>query len=195
MKRFEITVRGIERKEYYDACQENGRRLYAILGASMVVICGAIILFTGDVTIASILWPAGIYLAIIAGYTLLTRLSYKDQLSALDPPIEYEFDGGRWRMRRGDQTAEIEWKATPKLRRTKRCLFLYNDEVSGNLIPLRLLTEGQAAAIETSFKNSRPQAKAYFKKKNREERQHFRDTHPGLRLGRSGPAWGPRKRK
>ena len=195
MKKFSVTVRGIERKEYYDACQENGRRLYAILAASMIVICGAILLFTGNVTLGAILWPAGIYLAVVVGYTLVTRLSYRDQLAELDPPIEYEFHGGRWRMQRGEQVAEVEWKTTPKLRRTKRCLFLYNDDVSGNLVPLRLLTDAQAASIETWYKNSRPQAKAYFKKKNREERQKFRDEHPNLRLGRTGPAWGPWKRK
>ena len=195
MKRFSIVVNGIERKEYYEACRESGRRLYSLLGLCMILFCGAIALAVRNFSLRSLLWPVGLYVAFVVGYEVLTRLTYKGQLDVLDPPIEYEFHGGRWRMQRGDEVAEVEWKATPKLRRTKRCLFVYNDDVSGNLIPLRLLTTEQAAAIETWFKNSRANAKVYLKQKEKAERQKFRDEHQHLRFGRTGPAWGPRKRK
>ena len=195
MKEFSITVTGIQRQEYYEACRESGRRIGLILGMSMLVICGAIMLVTRSISLAAILGPLAVYLLLMLGYGLLTRINYKNQLAVMDPPMEYEFSSSRWKLRMGDQQAETEWTATPKLRRTRRCIFLYSDEVSGNLIPLRLLSQEQAECIETWYRSSREQARAYLKEEEKKRRQQFRDTHPGLRLGRTGPVWGPWKRK
>lgn len=195
MKTFTIEVDGIRRREYYEACRENGRRLHIILAGSMIVICGAILILKSSIRPADILGPAAIYAVVTAGYVLLTRLGYKDQLAVLDPPVVYSFNGGRWTADNGSVTAEIEWKATPRMRKTRSCLFLYNDGASGNLIPLRLLTDEQLAAIETWYRNSREQAKVWQKEQEKQERQKFRDTHPQLRFGRTGPAWGPWKRR
>ena len=96
---------------------------------------------------------------------------------------------------KGDVIAELAWKRTPALHRTRDCLFLYNDDTTSNLLPLRLLTDAQAKAVETWFGNSRAAYKEYQKKEDRQARQKFREDHPGLRLGRTGPAWGPWKRK
>lgn len=194
MKTFTVTVDGITRREYFEACRESARRLYIILAVSMVVICGAIILAKGRVGIGDFLGPAVVYVIVAGGYTLLTRLSYKDQLSVVDPPVEYSFNRGRWTVKNGAETVEIEWNATPKLRRTRSCLFLYNDGASSNLLPLRSMTAEQAEAIESCFENSREAYKAYRKETERAERKQFREDHPGLRLGRTGPAWGPWKR-
>ena len=195
MKKFRLVVSGIERKEYLAACHESGRRLYALLAVSMIAICGLIIVFTGNASPAAFLWPLGIYAAVVVFYELVTRVTYRDQLAVIDPPVEYEFHGGRWMVTKGEQTVEIEWKATPRLRKTGSCLFLYNDDTTSNLLPLRLMTDTQVKAIETWYKNSRTAYKEYRKKEDRAARQKFRDEHPGLRLGRTGPAWGPRKRK
>lgn len=193
--KFTLTVDGITRREYFEACRESARRLYLILAVCMVLICGAIILAKGSFRLGDVLGPAAVYVVVMGGYELLTRLSYKDQLSAIDPPVVYGFNGGRWTVENGGELIEIPWKATPKLRRTRSCLFLYNDGASGNLLPLRLMTEEQARAIETWFQNSRAMAKEYQKKQEKAEREKFRAEHPGLRLGRTGPAWGPWKRK
>lgn len=195
MKSFSVSVGGIERREYYEACRESARRLYVILAVSMLVICAAILILKGSVGPADILGPVAVYVVVMGGYTLLTRLNYRDQLAVIDPPVEYRFSGDRWTVTAGDETVEIEWQATPKLHRTRSCLFLYNDGASSNLLPLRLMTEEQIRAIESWFRDSRAAAKAYRKTQEKLERERFRAEHPGLRLGRTGPAWGPWKKK
>lgn len=196
MTQFKIEVGGITRREYFEACRINGRNLYTLLAVSMVFICGIIILFTGNTRPAAFLWPVGLYVAVVVGYELLTRLSYKDQLSVVDPPVVYEFGADGWTVKKEGRTvATVAWKATPGLRRTKNCLFLFNDEVNSNLLPLRLLTEGQMNSIQNWYKLSRANAKEYRKKQDRIAREQFRKDHPGLRLGRTGPAWGPFKRR
>ena len=195
MESFTLTVEGIERREYYEACRESARRLYLILAVSMVIICGAIILAKQSFRWADVLGPAGVYVVIMGGYALLTRLSYKDQLAVLDTPVVYGFSAERWTVENGGETVKIAWKATPKLHKTRSCLFLYNDGASSSLLPLRLMTEEQVKALETWFADSRAEAKEYRKRQEKLEREKFRAEHPGLRLGRTGPAWGPWKRK
>ena len=195
MKKFGLTVNGITRQEYFRACRENGRRLYVTLAVTMLAICGLIILFSGNASPAAFIGPLVIYIVIVAGYEILTHVSYKDQLAVIDPPVVYTFETVKWTVTKGDQMVEIPWKATPRLHKTKDCIFIYNDETTGNLLPRRLLTEGQIQSLETWFQNSRQQAKEYQKKQDRLARQQFRDSHPGLRLGRTGSAWGPWKRK
>ena len=195
MKKFNLTVDGIDRREYYAACRENGRRLYILLAASMLAICGLIILFTGNARPAAFTGPLVIYALVAGGYALLTRVTYKDQLAVIDPPVEYEFTGAGWTVRKGEHTVEIPWRETPRLRVTKTCVFLYNDDTTGNLLPRRLMTESQVKALQTWFANSRTQARALRKKQDRAAREQFKKDHPGLRLGRSGPAWGPWRRK
>ena len=195
MKSFTLSVDGIERREYYEACRESARRMHVILAAAMILICGAILLLKSTIRAADFLGPVVIYVLVMGGYALLTRLNYKDQLAVIDPPVQYEFNGGRWTVNNGVETVEIEWKATPRLHRTRSCLFIYNDDTSGNLLPLRLMTDAQAKAVETWFRNSRAAYKKYRKKEDRLARQKFREEHPGLRLGRTGPVWGPWKNK
>jgi len=195
MKQFSLVVDGIERREYLQACHESARRFYILLALSMAGICGLIILFTGNASTAAFVGPLAIYAAVVAFYEIVIRVSYKDQLSVIDPPVEYEFTGTGWRVRKGDVTAEIEWKKTPVLHRTRDCLFLYNDDTTSNLLPLRRMTDAQAKAVETWFRNSRAAYKEIRKKEDRLARKKFREDHPGLRLGRTGPAWGPWKNK
>ncbi len=195
MNKFTVTVSGITRQEYYEACHETGRGMRIILAVCMVVICGLIIAFTGNFSLPSFLAPLAIYILAVAGYELLPRITYKNQLETIDPPAVYDFNGERWRVTKGDADAEIKWKATPRLHRTKRCVFLYNDETTSNLIPVRLLTEEQIRSMETWFGHTRGQYKALRKKEDKDASKKFRSEHPDLRLGRTGPAWGPWKRK
>ena len=195
MNKFSLTVDGITRREYFQACRENGRRMRVILLLSMLVICGLIIVFTENVSVASIVGPVAIYLIVAGGYELLPRFTYKNELETIDPPVTYDFNGARWVIQKGDVTAEIPWTHTPRLRRTRACVFLYNDETTTNLIPLRLLTEEQLQSLQTWFDHTRDQYKAFRKKEDQAAREKFRKDHPGLRLGRTGPAWGPRKKK
>lgn len=195
MTQFRLVVSGIDRTEYFEAGRQSSRQMYTTLAVSMIFICGIIILFTGNTRPAAFIWPVVLYGAIVAGFEILTRLSYKDQLAVIDPPVEYEFSASGWRVKKGDTEVNIPWKGTPRLRRTKSCLFLYNDDITGNLLPLRLLTPGQINSIENWYKLSRSQAKEYQKQQDRLARKKFREDHPGLRLGRTGPAWGPWKRR
>lgn len=195
VKKFRLVVDGIDRKEYLQACHESGRRLYLLLALSMIAICGLIILFSGNASPAAFIGPAVVYIVVVGAYEILTRVTYRDQLAVIDPPVEYDFNGGRWMVTKGDQTVEIQWKETPRLHVTKRCVFLYNDDTTSNLLPRRLMTDEQVQSLETWFRNSRAQAKELQKKQDRLAREQFRQSHPGLRLGRTGPAWGPWKKK
>ncbi len=195
MKKFSLTVSGIQRREYWQACHESMKRFYILLAASMAAICGLIILFSGNASPAAFLGPLAIYAAVAVLYEIVIHASYKDQLAVIDPPVEYEFTGSGWLVKKGDTTAQIEWRRTPKLQKTRDCLFLYNDETTSNLLPLRLMTEAQVKAVETWFANSRTAYKEIRRKEDRAARKQFREEHSGLRLGRTGPAWGPWKRK
>ena len=195
MERFSLTVGGIDRREYYQACHESARRFYLLLAVSMFFFCGLIILLTGNASAAAFLGPAAIYAAIVVLYEIVIRVSYKDQLAVIDPPVEYEFTGDGWHVRKGDVTAELSWDRTPALRRTKVCLFLYNDETTSNLLPRRLMTDGQTEAVETWFRDSRAAYREYRKNEDRMASRRFRERNPDLRLGRTGPAWGPWKRR
>ena len=86
----------------------------------------------------------------------------------------------------GGETVEIVWKATPKLHKTRPCLFLYNDGASSNLLPLRLMTDEQVQAIETWFQHTRAMAKDYRKKQEKlrsGEDVKFRIPKPVIALG------------
>ena len=195
MREFSLVVGGIDRREYFQACHESAKRFYILLALAMALFCGIIILLTGDARPAAFLGPVIIYAVIALLYEIMIRVSYKDQLAVIDPPVEYEFTGAGWHVRKGDVTAELEWTRTPALHRTRDCLFLYNDETTSNLLPLRLLTDAQAKAVETWFRNSRAAYRAWRKEEDRAARKKFREDNPQLRFGRTGPAWGPWKSK
>lgn len=195
MGKFTLVVTGITKKEYFAACRENGRRLYRILIGAMIVICGAIMLAMSDFSAKAFFGPIVVFVLFALAYELMTRLGYKNQLAVLDPPMEYDFNGKRWMVTLGEQVVEVEWKTTPKLHKTKTCIFIYSDDTSCNLIPRRLLTPNQERSLETWYKNTRAMAKAYQKKQEKERRAKFKKDHPGLRLGRTGPVWGPWKKR
>ena len=195
MDKFTLTVEGITREEYFQACRESGRRLYGILAVSMIVICGAIILATGNAGLSAFLGPLVVYVLAIGVYEVMTHVTYKDQLAKIDPPVEYEFSALRWIVRKGDAPVEVDWRKTPKLHKSRDCIFLYNSDASGNLLPRRLLTREQITLLDKWYKSTRQSAADYAKEHERQERQAFRDSHQHLRLGNSGPMWGPWKRK
>ena len=195
MNGFTLHLGGIERREYYEACGETARRVYGILAGGMVLLCGAILILKRHIGPADILGPVGVYLVVVCLYALATRLNYKDQLAVIDPPVVYTFDAGGWTVRAEGGQAAFSWPETVRLKRTRRCLFLYNDGASGNLLPLRLLTDEQAAAIEGWYAASRAEAKTLRREREKQEREAYRASHSFLRFGRTGPAWGPWKRK
>lgn len=194
MDSFTITVTGITRREYLQACRENARRLYLILAVAMVIICGVIMLATGNVSIPAVAGPVLVYLIALGAYEVLTRVNYKGQLEQFDP-VEYRFDGLRWQVKAGSEQVSIDWRGTSKLHKTRDCLFLYNNDASSNLIPLRLVTPEQEALIFRWYRNTRKLARQYEREQMRAQRTRFRQQHQDLRLGASGPAWGPLKRK
>ena len=195
MDRVSLIVDGIDRREYFQACRENAKRFYVLLAVVMVFFCGLIILLTGNASTAAFLGPVAVYAVVFVVYEIVIRVTYKDQLAVIDPPVEYEFTGEGWRARKGDVTAELTWERTPALHRTGNCLFLYNDETTSNLLPLRRMTDDEANALETWFRDSRAAFKEYRKEEDRAARERFREDNPQLRFGRTGPAWGPWKRK
>ena len=195
MNRFELEVPGITRAEYFQACRLNAKRLYTILGCSMVVLCGIITLATDNWSLKALLWPVGIFVFCVAAWEILYRASYKDQLAELNPPVRYDFTPKEWKVENNGVQNTVNWKGTTKLKKTKDCLFLYNNDASSSLLPRRLMSQQQIDLLEKWFRDSRADAKAFQKKELNRERAEFRANHPGLRLGRRGPAWGPFRKR
>ena len=194
MTGFSITVDGIERREYYQACRVSGRRIYAVLAAIMGVVCAAILLLSGDLRPADFAGPVVVFVLVVLVYEIGTRAGYKDQLAVVDPPVAYGFSDTGWSVNDGERVIEFLWKQTPRLERTRDCLFLYNDESSSSLLPLRLLSAEQTAAIEGWYAASRAEAKQYKKELEKQYRSGRLGRLRALRSEMSGPAWGPWKK-
>ena len=194
MDEFEITLTGITDSEYHQARQLNNRRIFKMLAIIMVLICGIIILVTGNASVNAILGPFFLYVLFVVAVEILTRRNYKGQLSETEPVV-YRFDEKGWSVTAGGGTAEFEWRVTEKLKDYKDGIFLYNDSTSGNLLPKRLLTEAQIAQIKAWFKGSRKAAREYDKEEFNAYRKEFREEHQNLMFGRRGPSWGPWKKK
>ncbi len=193
MDEFSITVTGVTRTEYFQACRLTARRLYATLAVLMVVICAVIILAMENVSVAALVGPLVVFLLVVVVCEVGPRIGYKGQLETITP-ITYSFGPLGWRAQmEGQEPNRIEWEATPKLSKTRDCLFLFNGDTSSSLLPLRLLTAEQVGKIRAWYQATRELSKEYEKKKMRKERQEFKDNHQGLRFGSRGPAWGPRK--
>lgn len=190
---FGFTITGITRKEYQQASRLHNRRAYVILLAAMIIFCGVIILATGNASAAAFFGPILLYVIFVVALELMTKLSYKGQLDQVDPVV-YKFNPVSWSVTANGQTVEIQWRGTVKLKKTRDCIFIYNDDASSNLLPRRLMTEDQARRIQLWYKDSRILSKQYQQKEMRKEREEWKESHQHLRFGRTGPAWGPWKR-
>ena len=194
MDHFDFTLTGITKTEYHQACHLNNRRSYGILVFAMVIICGVIILATGNASAAAFLGPLIIFVVFVVGMEVLTRFGYKDQLASIDPVV-YHFSPVGWEVTANNQTVGVEWRATVKMKNSRDCIFLYNDDASSNLLPKRLMTAEQMDQIRSWYKDSRILSKDYQEKEMRKERAEWKKNHEHLRFGNTGPAWGPWKRK
>ena len=194
MREFSVSVAGITDQEYYQACRVNNGRIYGILAVAMVVICGIIILATGNASAAAFLGPLVLYVIFVVVVELFCRFGYKGQLAHVDPVV-YRFSPEGWSVTANRQTNTFEWKATVKLKKTKDCLFVFNEGASGNLLPKRLMTADEMRQIETWFKDSRKASKDYEKEQTQKDREKFREEHQDLKFGNRGPSWGPWKKK
>ena len=191
MNDFSITVTGVTKPEYFQACRVTTMRLYKTLAVVMVIICAVIILATGNATPAAFLGPLVIFLIVAAFCEIGPRINYKGQLETMTP-ITYSFGPLGWQAQmEGQEANRFKWEATPKMVKTKSCLFLYNSDTSSNLLPTRLLTAEQISQINSWYKSSRDLAKEYEKKQMRKERREFKENHKGSIFTRRGPAWGP----
>lgn len=194
MEEFEITITGITDSEYHQARRLNNRRIFKILAVIMVIICGMIILITGNAGANAILGPFFLYVLFVVAVEILTRRNYKGQLSETEPVV-YHFDKKGWSVTTGEGSAQFEWRATEKLKDYKEGIFLYNDSASGNLLPRRLMTQEQIAQLKSWFRASRREAREYSREEFNAYRKEFREEHQNLMFGRRGPSWGPWKRQ
>lgn len=192
--KFELTVTGITRQEYLQASGQNAKRAYRILAVSMLVLCGVIMLATQNVTLKAILWPVGIFAAVVIVWEVLVRVTYKGQLEECDPVV-YQFDPLRWTVTAKGKAVEVDWRGTTKLRKTHDCIFLYNDDASCNLLPRRLMTTEQEGQLLAWFQGTRALAREYQHVQDRKARAAYRAEHQSLRDRRRGPAWGPMSKK
>ena len=187
---FELTVTGITNKEYFQACRENANRLYRILAISMVVICGAIVIASGTISVKAIAGPLIVFVIAVCAWEVLVRVTYKGQLAKVGPVV-YTFNSLGWSATTEDKTVKVDWRGTTKLHKTRDCIFIYNSAASGNLLPRRLLSSEQEEQLVCWFRNTRLLAKDFQKAEDRKARQKFKEEHESLRYGRRGPSWGP----
>ena len=194
MKPFTIQVTGITKKEYFQACRISALRLYRILAVVMVVVCGCILLASGQITPAALLAPVGVYLLVVLVAEFAPRLSYKGQLEQIEG-LEYEFGPLCWAVIAQGERAEFDWIATPKLVKYRDCLFLYSEDTRSSLLPRRLLAPEQEEQILQWYQGTRHLAKEYERKQMGKERQKRRAATAKARRDMSGPAWGPLKNR
>lgn len=193
-EKFDLTVTGITNKEYFQACRENAKRLYRILAVSMIVICGAIILASGTVSVKAIVGPLVVFAIAVCAWEIMVRVTYKGQLSEVGPVV-YTFDPLGWSVTNEGKTVEVDWRGTTKLHKTRDCIFIYNSDASGNLLPRRSLTPEQEEQLFCWFRNTRLLAKEFQRDEDRKARRKFKEEHEAMRFGRRGPSWGPFSRK
>lgn len=194
MDKFSVELNGITRDEYLAASHENFRKLYTALPICIIIICGLIMILTGNYSAKAIIWPIVVYIIVIILAEYFMRHNYNDQLSEFGP-ITYSFDDIKWEVTAGEEHHSFNWEATPTLRIKKNAIFLYNDEVNSNLVPTRLLTDEQLNQISIWFKQSRTKAKSYQKNLYHQEAQQFKMRHQNDTFMGRGPAWGPFRRK
>lgn len=176
MNEIKITVNGIEKKEYIQATQLMLKRVFLILGTVMLVFCAIIIFAMDDFTLKAVLGPVAIYAVIVALCEAFLILGYKGQLETVNP-VEYTISEKEWQIETAEEIIIIPWECTPKMVKTKDGVFLYNDEVSSNIIPKRLLTKENINDIENWYKASRASYKKYDKEKTADEKIKFREEH------------------
>lgn len=192
MEPFTIPVTSITKREYIQACRRLALRLYSTLAVAMVIICGCILITSSQITIFALLAPVAIYLAVILITEILMQVLYKGQLNQI-AELEYEFGPLQWAVIAQGERAEFKWSVTPKLVKTKDCLFLYNDVNRSSMVPRRLLTARQEEQILAWYQKARPLAKAKVAERQREERSRQKATAAERRRNWFGPAWGPLK--
>ncbi|MCR5785739.1 MAG: hypothetical protein K6G40_08890 [Eubacterium sp.] len=190
MESFSVEVNGITKDEYITASHENFRRLYTTLPICMLVICGVIVVASGNYSIKSIAWPFVIYFLVVIAAEIIIRRGYNDQLSSFGPLI-YEFNDTQWQVSAGEEHHAFNWEATPTLRIKKNAVFLYNDEVNSNLVPARLLSDEEIKSIKSWFSESREKAKIYQKNLYHLEAEKFKSRHKNDTFMGRGPMWGP----
>jgi len=176
MKEIKVTVSGIEKKEYIQATQLMLKRVFIILGTAMLVFCAVIIFAMNDFSVKSIVGPVAIYVLIVLVCEGFLILGYKGQLSSFGP-LEYTIDEKEWKIETAEEIIIIPWECTPKMIQTKDGVFLYNDDVSSNIIPKRLLRKEDIDTIKQWYKASRDAYKKYDKEQTSELRSTFRKEH------------------
>ncbi len=186
-EKFDLTVTGITKEEYFQACRENAKRLYRILAVSMLVICGVIILASGTVSARAIIGPLVVFVIVVCAWEVLVRVTYKGQLAEVSPVV-YTFTPLGWSVITEGKTVEVDWRGTTRLHKTHDCVFIYNSEASGNLLPRRLLSPEQEEQLLCWFKNTRLLAKEFQRDEERKARRNFKEEHESLRQGRRGPS-------
>lgn len=189
-----IKVNGVTREEYMEACHLSARRLYVMLAVVMAIICGVIILATGNASWQAFFGPLLVYVICVGGYEAMIRKNYKGQLEQVEE-VTYTITKLGWTCKVGDQENYIYWKGTPRMAQTKHGVFLYCDEVNSSLLPRRLLTQEQIDQLRQWFKESRVLAKEFMQNEARKQRKEDQERHRQNRNKARGPAWGPRKRR
>ena len=137
-----VRVKGIHYEEFAAIKWQQFLRIYTLI----VLLVLAVVIFsvvkngTATVSLSTVL----VIVAVLAVILLVFRSAIKSEYrrSGLkNMEIDYHFDKHGWTAENALGKAEVKWKNTPLLRRTKKALLLYPNKKSVNLLPLRCLTE------------------------------------------------------
>ncbi len=150
MGQFEVKVDGIRQNEFLQANHWLAARSYLIILGLIVVMMISVVVTIGTAQVKN-LWVFLVALvAVPLFYDFSFRRTYKKGPFA-DMKMDYNIDALGWRVQIGEQNAMVAWANTSRVRKTADDLLLYTYKGKGqstsNLIPRRLLTEEQIAAI------------------------------------------------
>ena len=192
-----VEVAGITKEEYVEAAHQTSRQFFVMLIFVMAIFCGIIMLATKNFGLKAFVGPVVIYVIAFVGYELYLRHSYKPELS--DIGMKLDLCAASWTIEVGESKAEVEWRGTVKLKETKHCLFLYNDDTHSNLLPLRAISAEEKNTILNWYQKSRAEAKSFIAARDRAERmaerEKMKERRKNNRFWGNGPVWGPFKRK
>ena len=174
MKEFSLTVDSMTKEEYLQAAHRYAARVYSLLAFFIVVICGIILIFMERITPGALLSPAVFFLLAVLFCETRFRMEYKKGMKEF-PAVTYAFDAKGWSADPGTGPIRFDWAQTPRMKETRDCFFVYNDDTSSNLIPKRLLGKAQTEALRRWYANSRSAAAAREKQQRSRRKAEIRE--------------------
>ena len=148
-KRREITI-AVHGIRYEEFASLRWRQFLRLFSAAVLILAAAALLavYRGgrEIPLAGSLVLILLVAAVLAVYRSSIRRTWRSSgLGTME--LSYSFDRDGWTVRRGTEQVRVLWSKTWRVRRDRRCLMLYPNRQSVNLVPLRSMTGEQTEQI------------------------------------------------